>query len=192
MGKILALTGVTGKKTGRILIEHIAKNIDYINSMFPGGIKALVRETSNIKHLKDTLPSVEICTGNLKDINFLQKTFQNVDTIIHIAGIRNSVPIVDVAATCNVRRLILVHTTGVYSKYKAAGEEYRHIDEHVYDVCKKNNIKLTICRPTMIYGNIYDKNVAIFVKMVDKFPIMPVVNQAKYELQPYARRYIQT
>ena len=36
----------------------------------------------------------------------------------------------------------------------------------------------------MIYGNVYDGNVISFIKMVDKFPIMPVVNGAKYELQP--------
>lgn len=51
-------------------------------------------------------------------------------------------------------------------------------------MCKENNILLTILRPTMIYGNIYDHNVITFIKMVDKLPIMPVVNDARYELQP--------
>ena len=184
MGNILALTGVTGKKSGGVLAEYIAKHLDSVNSMFPGGIRALVRETSDTKHLKNTLPTAEICTGSLKDINFLKKTFQNVDTIVHVAKITNSVPIVDAAAACNVRRLIFIHTTGIYSKYKTVGKEYRLIDEHVYTVCKQNNIKLTICRPTMIYGNIHDDNVIKFIKMVDKLPIMPVVNGARYELQP--------
>ena len=36
----------------------------------------------------------------------------------------------------------------------------------------------------MIYGTVNDHNVAVFIKMVDKLPIMPVVNGAMYELQP--------
>ena len=75
-------------------------------------------------------------------------------------------------------------TTGIYSKYKAAGAGYLKIEEQVYRLCKENDIKLTICRPTMIYGNIYDNNVVTFVKMVDKLPVMPVVNGARYNLQP--------
>ena len=43
---------------------------------------------------------------------------------------------------------------------------------------------LTILRPTMIYGNVQDNNVVTFIKMVDKLPLMPVVNGARYELQP--------
>lgn len=184
MGNILALTGVTGKKSGGVLADYIGKNLYTVNSMFPGGIRALVRESSNVLRLKENIPSIELLSGSLGDVEYLKKAFQNVDTVVHVAGIHNSAVIADAAAACNVRRLILVHTTGIYSKYKAAGEEYRHIDEHVYDVCKKNGITLTICRPTMIYGNTYDKNVVTFMKMIDKFPIMPVVNGARYELQP--------
>lgn len=54
----------------------------------------------------------------------------------------------------------------------------------MYDVCRKNQIKLTICRPTMIYGRPSDNNMIKFIRMVDKLPLMPVVNGARYELQP--------
>ena len=43
---------------------------------------------------------------------------------------------------------------------------------------------LTILRPTMIYGNVTDRNVVQFIQMVDRLPVMPVVNGARYELQP--------
>lgn len=107
-----------------------------------------------------------------------------MDTVVHVAGIHFSREVVEAAAYCHVRRLILVHTTGIYSKYKAAGEEYRKIDSFVYRTCKEHNIVLTILRPTMIYGNTTDNNVVKFIKMVDKLPLMPVVNGARYELQP--------
>ena len=121
---------------------------------------------------------------DLTNKDFFIKSLSGVDTLVHIAGIMLSRPIVDVAVECNVRRLVLVHTTGIYSKYKEAGEEYRRIESYVYDICQKNNIILTILRPTMIYGNTTDNNVITFIKMVDKLPIMPVVNRARYQLQP--------
>ena len=184
MSKKLALIGVTGKKSGGVLAEEIAANIDLVKKIFPGGIRVLVRETSNITRLKEILPDIEVCTGSLDDIQFLNESLKNIDTLVHVAGIHWSKKVVEASANCQVRRLILVHTTGIYSKYKAAGEEYRQIDDYVYKTCKDNSIVLTICRPTMIYGNIHDNNVVTFIKMVDKLPIMPVVNGAKYQLQP--------
>ena len=148
------------------------------------GIRAVVRATSNTKELDRFIPNVQKYVGDLTDIPMLKKAFQDADTVIHVSGIHWSREVVKAAAYCGVRRLILVHTTGIYSKFKEAGEEYRHIDEFVYKTCKDNNIVLTILRPTMIYGNITDNNIATFIKMVDKLPLMPVVNGAKYELQP--------
>lgn len=184
MSKILVLTGATGKKSGGILTENIGKNLDRVRSIFPDGIRAVVRATSDTKALDRLIPDVQKCIGDLTDVPMLKMAFQDADTVIHVSGIHWSHEVVEAAAQCGVRRLILVHTTGIYSKYKEAGEEYRHIDDYVYRTCKENNIVLTILRPTMIYGNITDNNVVTFIKMVDKFPLMPVVNGAWYELQP--------
>ena len=184
MSKVLALTGVTGKKSGSILFEKIAGNIESVRSRFPGGIRVLARPSSHTEQLEAALPEVQICRGELSDAAFLREALQGVDTVLHIAGIQLSREIVDAAAACGVRRLILIHTTGIYSKYKAAGEEYRKIDAYVLDACTKNRILLTVCRPTMIYGNVYDMNVVKFIQMVDRLPVMPVVNGARYELQP--------
>ena len=183
MGKKLVLTGVTGK-SGGALAEKIGENLSAVNKMFPDGIRTVVRATSNTSKLDAAIPSIQKVTGNLTDSDTLKEAFHGADTLVHVAGIHWSREVVQAAADCHLRRLILVHTTGIYSKYKAAGEEYRRIDEFVYKTCKENNIILTVLRPTMIYGNISDRNVITFIKMVDKFPIMPVVNGARYELQP--------
>ena len=92
--------------------------------------------------------------------------------------------LVEVAVRYNVNRLILVHTTGIYSKYKAAGEVYRQIEARIEKMVEGKNITLTYLRPTMIYGNIHDGNVVIFMKMVDKLRLFPVVDHATYALQP--------
>lgn len=183
MGKTLVLTGVTGK-SGGALAEIIGKNIDAVNALFPDGIRTVVRATSNTKRLDAAIPNIQRIIGNLTDLDTLKRAFQNADTLLHVAGIHWSREVVSAAADCGLRRIIVVHTTGIYSKYKAAGEEYRKIDEFVYQTCKEHNIILTVLRPTMIYGNITDRNIITFIKMVDRLPVMPVVNGAKYELQP--------
>ena len=182
---ILVLTGVTGFKSGSVFVEHIANNIAKVKEMFPSGIRVICRETSKTEKVEKLLAGhVEIKRGSFLDKAFMQEVFRGADTVIHVAGIHWSRELVDAAVEDSVRRLILVHTTGIYSKYKAAGEEYRKTDAYVEKNCKNNGIILTILRPTMIYGNIHDGNVVQFIKMVDKLPIMPVVQGALYELQP--------
>lgn len=176
---MLAITGATGK-SGKAFSENIMSNIEKINEMFPKGIRLITHKRT------DTVfgETAESVCGDLEDESFLRKAFEGVDTVVHIAGIHWSREVVSAAAFCKVRRLICVHTTGIYSKYKEAGEEYRHIDEFVYKTCSDAGMKLSILRPTMIYGSITDKNVVTFIKMVDKLPIMPVVSGARYDLQP--------
>lgn len=183
MSKLLAITGITGK-SGFSFAEVLAQNYSAVEKLFPGGIRVLVRSGSNTAKLDNILPKAEKIKGSLKDKDYIKKSFEGVDTIIHIAGIHLSEEIVNAAVINRVRRMILVHTTGVYSKYKAAGEEYRRIDDYVYETCRKNNITLTILRPTMIYGCAADNNIIKFIKMVDRLPFMPVINGARYELQP--------
>lgn len=165
-------------------MEHIASNLDKVKSLFSGGVVVICRENSKTERVERLLPYATIRRGELTDRYFLSDSLNGCDTLIHVAGILWSREIVDAAVAKHIRRLILVHTTGIYSKYKAAGEEYRHIDEYVERQCRENNIVLTILRPTMIYGNIHDMNVVKFISMVDKFPMMPVVRGARYELQP--------
>ncbi len=183
MYEMLAITGITGK-SGRAFAYNLEKHSDVIKDMFPGGIRLLLHNRK--ENDEKILPSfeTELMYGELEDEQFLAEAFVGVDTIVHIAGINWSRQLTNAAASDFVRRLIVVHTTGIYSKYKAAGEEYRNIDDFVYMMCRSKNIILTILRPTMIYGTISDRNVARFIKMVDRFPVMPVVNNATYELQP--------
>jgi len=183
MNKILAITGATGK-SGMALCKLIADNKALFQKHFNSEIRVLVRKTSNIENLNKLLPNAKFYVGDLSDMEFLKNAFLNVDTIMHIAGIHFSNEIVKAADYTNVRRLVFVHTTGVYSKYKKAGEIYRNTDSFVYKICKTSNIKLTILRPTMIYGDIKDNNMVKFIKMVDKLPVMPLVNNGLYQLQP--------
>lgn len=176
----LAVTGITGK-SGSVFAEYLKENEETIRTMFPEGIRLLTHKREGT--VFDFI-NLEIMSGNLEDTPYITEALMGVDTLVHIAGIHWSREVADAAAAAGIRRLICVHTTGIYSKYKEAGEEYRQIDAYVNKICKESNIGLTILRPTMIYGNTSDQNVIKFIKMVDKLPLMPTVNGARYDLQP--------
>jgi len=111
---------------------------------------------------------------------------ENVDTIMHIGSIFYSTNVIKAAVKNNIKKAIFVHTTGIYSKYKSASEEYKYIESEVRKIIEDHNssIGLIILRPTMIYGNVNDKNMIVFIKMVDKLRIFPMIDQGKNLLQP--------
>ena len=179
----LVITGITGK-SGAFFWQHILENENLIKEKWPNGINLISRNKEKLESLEKGLISIVCFTGDLIESDVTDKFCEGCDTLVHIAGIHWTLSLVKSAIRAGIKRLILVHTTGIYSKYKAAGEEYRQIDAKIYQLVKENNIALTILRPTMIYGDISDKNVGIFIKIVDKFKIIPTVNGAHYELQP--------
>lgn len=180
---MLLVTGITGH-SGRYFLQELMKN------KYEGCIRCIIRENSDTTMLDNSGLNIEKLVGNLDDIVFLNKAMVGVDTILHIYNIRYSPVILHFAMKHNVKRLILVHTTGIYSKYKMASHEYKKIEQYVQRVIEhsKRQISLTILRPTMIYGDICDKNISRFIRMIDKFRIMPVINAGKNLIQPVNAR----
>lgn len=177
--KTLLITGITGK-SGLVLARLIAEG----GLGEPYALRLAVHSLERAAAARQLLPDAEYCCGDLMDAAYVDTLTQGVDVVLHIAGIGKSLLLTKAAVQNGVKRLVLVHTTGIYSKYKAAGEEYRKIDAEVAALCRENGIGLTILRPTMIYGTLGDQNIVKFIKMVDKLSPMPVVDHANYLLQP--------
>lgn len=194
----IAVTGVTGK-SGQYFLEKLIEEKKQLQeyklillcrdnnklSKNSTGYK-LVKKASNEEDL-----NIEVEDMDLTNVENLNRFFKNnnIDMLLHIASVKFSDYVVPAALKGGVNNFILVHTTGIYSKYKAAGEEYRQTEHRLAELInryrsKGRNIAITILRPTMIYGDLNDKNVAIFIKMVDKLRIFPTVNGAHYDLQP--------
>lgn len=174
--KRLLMTGITGK-SGRVFARRLLERGQWT-------LRAAVRPASLTEQLQNAWLEVELCPADLYDEDGLVPLLEGVDVVLHIAGIDKSPTLLRAAARAGVKRLILVHTSGIYSKYKAAGELYRQIDEEVLTFAAEHDLALTILRPTMIYGTLKDQNIVKFIHMVDKLNPMPVVNHASYLLQP--------
>ena len=183
--KTVLLTGVTGH-SGQYAMERLAERINDCKDL---SFRVIVREKSNIQKLKEWGTPIDIRIGDIQDETFVREACKDVDTLLNIVGIiYQPERIAQIALEEGVKRIISVHTTGRYSKYKYAAAGYIENDRKVTELCNRYGASRTILRPTMIYGGLDDQNVSVFIRMVDRFPIMPVINGARYALQPVHRR----
>jgi uncharacterized protein YbjT (DUF2867 family) len=181
--KMLLVTGITGH-TGRYFIEEL------INNNFESPIRCIVRKTSNTTFLDASNLNIEKVIGDLENQELLEKLMVGVETVFHIYNIHHSPNILRAAIKNNVRRVILVHTTGIYSQFKYASQGYKIIENEVSELTKETQCSpiVTILRPTMIYGDLCDKNISKFIKLVDKLRFIPVINRGKSTIQPVNAR----
>lgn len=178
---MLLVIGVTGH-TGKYFLQELVKN------KYKEKIRFLIRKEKEEAILKDTGLNYETIYGDLENIESLKRACKDIDQILEIYNIRYSLNVLEVAIQNNVKRIIFVHTTGIFSKYKMASEEYKIIEKEVIEKSKNNNIDITILRPTMIYGDICDHNISKFIKMMDKMRIYPMIAGGKAEIQPVNAR----
>lgn len=178
---ILAVTGITGH-TGRLFLKELE------NHRFDGTVRCLVRESSNTELLDKSSLLIEKVIGDNKDEHTLLKLTADADVVMHIYGIRQSIGVLNAAISNNVPRVVMVHTTGVYSKYKMASGEYKEIEATIDQILSSTNIDLTILRPTMIFGDMCDHNISQFIRMVDKYPIMPEIDKGRGRIRPVNAR----
>lgn len=177
---MLLVIGATGH-TGRYFLQEL-KNNNYKDK-----VRFLIRNKENKDIFKAYNLNYETIQGDLNNQEDLIRACKDVDTILEIFNIRYSLNVLNAALSQNVKRIIFVHTTGIYSKYKMASEEYKKIEEEVIRKAK-GKIDITILRPTMIYGDTCDHNISKFIKMMDKMRIYPMIAGGKAKIQPVNAR----
>lgn len=188
---MLYVTGITGH-SGKWFFERLKKE------GFHGKIRCVMRssrEDSPEKYRKFESSGFEIefAIGSLDDERFLMESLKGVTTVVHIAGIGFSPKLVDAAIANQVSWVILVHTTGRFSKYKSASEMYIKIEDEIIERCResepgKPTLNYTILRPTMIYGSSMDKNMYRLVEYLDKHKLFPLFGNGSNLMQPVHAR----
>lgn len=178
---MLLVIGITGH-TGKYFLQELIK------SEYKEKVRFFVREGSNVEEIIKSNLNYEIFYGDLNDKTSIEKACKDTDKILEIYNIKYSLSVLDSAISNNVKRIIFVHTTGIFSKYKSASQEYKKIEREVIEKAKNNNIDITILRPTMIYGDICDHNISKFIKMMDKMRIYPMIAGGSAKIQPVNAR----
>lgn len=178
---MLLVIGITGY-TGRYFLEELEKN------HYKEKIRFFIRNKESKKLFENSNLDYEVAIGDLNNKEDIRKACKDVNTILEIYNIRFSLNVLDSAIKENVKRIIFVHTTGIYSKYKMASGEYKVIEKEVIEKAKKEKIDITILRPTMIYGDTCDHNISKFIKMMDKMRLYPMIAGGKAKIQPVNAR----
>ncbi|MDW4299773.1 NAD-dependent epimerase/dehydratase family protein [Staphylococcus saprophyticus] len=186
--KIL-ITGANGH-SGRIFL----KNLEEEHPKKFDEVHIVVRNNNLDEFIINSPLNIVKHQGDLNDYEFVSKIVQGMDIILHIAGIQISKILFKKAVQNKVDWIISIHTTGRYSKFKSASAEYIEIEDELLKL--RNEINITILRPTMIYGSSRDKNMSRLIKFLDKSPIYPIFGNGKNLMQPVnaidlARSYIQ-
>ena len=177
---VLAVTGITGH-SGSFFLQQL------IDNKFEGTLRCMVRETSNTKKLDESGLKVEKVIGSTKNADDMLRLVSGADTIMHISGIwETPLLLAAVEIAGGNPHIVLVHTSGIYSKHKMACEVYKNIEDGMAEQMQRMNI--TILRPTMIFGDMKDHNISKFICMVDKFPVMPQIDGGHAPVQPVNAR----
>ncbi|MGM0804982.1 MAG: NAD-dependent epimerase/dehydratase family protein [Bacillota bacterium] len=176
---MLLITGITGH-SGRHFLQELIRN------KYESPIRCIVRGNSDTTLIDNSSLNIEKVVGDLENQEFMNEVMKGVHTVVHIASIFYSVMVMRAAVKNDVKRAIFVHTTGIYSKYKSASEEYQTIEENIGRIVEESESKIGLIylRPTMIYGYINDSNMIVFIKMVDKLRLFPIIDNGRALLQP--------
>lgn len=89
----LAITGVTGK-SGSFFWDHILKNQEIIKEKWPEGINLLSRNKEKLENIEKGSLQTNYFAGNLTESNVTDDFCKDCDTLVHIAGIHWSLPLV--------------------------------------------------------------------------------------------------
>ncbi len=176
---MLYVTGITGH-SGRWFLERLVKD------NYRGKLRCVVLEDSDKTFLEGTGLDIETVVGDLNDQEFLTASMSGCKMVLHIASIFYSKNVVSAAVHNCVEWAILVHTTGRYSKYKSASEEYINIEEYVLKF--RDRISITVLRPTMIYGSSRDQNMYKLISFLHKIKFFPMFGEGNNLMQPVHAR----
>ena len=169
------VTGITGH-SGRFYTQRLAA--EGSGDQFV----CLVRETSNTDLLDSSGIDFTKAVGDLSDVDFMAEHMAGCDMVLHIAGIYQSINVINAALRAGVQNAIVVHTTGMYSRFKSASADYIKVEEEV--LSHRDKINITVLRPTMIYGTSGDRNMYKLINYLDRHSFFPVFGSGKNLMQP--------
>ncbi|GGG14524.1 nucleoside-diphosphate sugar epimerase [Lysinibacillus alkalisoli] len=167
---MLFVTGLTGN-TGQQFLALCQE------SDFP--IVTITRDRS-----KQSTAHVIYIHGDLSDKDLVAQllTKYPITEMIHIANIRFTPMLMQLAEQYAVKRVIAVHTTGVYSIYQEARAQYEEIEHTIFS--QSYHVPYVIVRPTMIYGNDQDHNMHKLIRFLQCSRVFPMFGSGESTMQP--------
>ena len=176
----IGASGLLGSHLSNLIIkEKIDKsNLDNINFYS-------IQRNDNVQNL--SISSKTLCEMTFKcdcrDIDKLTNILKNIspDIIVNLAQINLSRFILSAIKSANIKQpyLITVGSLRIFSKYSKVQ------DYQFYESLISNNInKRIIIRPSMIYGNKYDRNMHKLINFIRSNKFVPIILNGNSKFQP--------
>jgi nucleoside-diphosphate-sugar epimerase len=172
----LLITGATGLPGG-FFMERLASTKPEIE------IHCLIRPTSDRSMLDSLGLPIIYHIGDSSIPETWQQIFSenNFQTIIHLVQLRQVPTILNsLKKFQQTPRLIIIGTTGVYSKYNEYSAEYKKAESYL----QQDAASYCLLRPTMIYGSPQDKNLHKLIKFCHRYGFFPIFGSGDNLLQP--------
>ena len=126
-----------------------------------------------------------VVAGNLLEPGPWQLAANECDTVVHVAGIMFLPQLLPLMRTSAVRQLVVVGTTGVFSRFKSASQEYLHDEELLRSFLAEHPaVRCVVVRPTMIYGHAGDRNVSVLLSWFRRHSVFPMFGDGHALIQP--------
>lgn len=176
---MILITGSTGF-IGSYLVRDLSKN--YI-------LRCIIRK-KKIEPTKNT----ELFYADILDKASLEKAFNGIKIVIHVAaltegkkedilktnieGTRN---LVELSKKYKIERFIFISSDSVLLKNKGP---YAQSKEESEKIVIDSGLNYTILRPNWVYDDNGEKDLKQIIYFVKNFPIVPIIGNGYYKLQP--------
>lgn len=170
------LTGATGL-TGTLFLERLAIKKPRTK------LFCLVRANSDRSAIDNLNLDLTYYSGDSSLAETWNQIFsQNAfEIIIHLVQLRQVPILIDCLQKAGqFPRLIIIGTTGVYSKYNQYSAEYKKAETHL----SQYSGSYCLLRPTMIYGSPRDKNLHKLISFCNRYGFFPIFGSGDNLIQP--------
>jgi len=159
-------------------------------------VHCLVRPGSEgkLRYKKDVIPHA----GDIGDVDSLKIGMQGCEAAIHLVGIIREYPgkgitfarlhtegtknALAAATASGVKRFLQMSANGTRANAKTG---YHRTKWQAEETVRASKLDWTIFRPSLIYGN-GGEFIAMLSDLVRKLPVVPVIGDGKYRMQPVA------
>ncbi|HSV30669.1 MAG TPA: NAD(P)-dependent oxidoreductase [Atribacteraceae bacterium] len=145
-------------------------------------IVCLVRPERDASSLRD-LP-IEFIHCDLDRDPLSPEWLRDVDLVVHVAGIRRVIPVLEAMERSGVGTGLFVNTAAVHSRFSVASQEYRCLEDRMIEYCERTGIRYAAIRPTMIYGDGRNRNVSLLVRHLSRHSFFPLFGSGEALVQP--------
>ncbi|HEX6211459.1 MAG TPA: complex I NDUFA9 subunit family protein [Methylomirabilota bacterium] len=161
-------------------------------------VRCLVRRGSELD-LRG-MEAIERVEGDILSSDSLERDMAGCDTVVHLVGIIREEPgrsferihtqgtlnVLQAAAATGVRRYLHMSALGTRAGARARYHQSKWAAE---EAVRASPIPWTIFRPSIIYGP-GDQFVNLFVRLIRRYPVVPVIGSGQQRLQPVAVEHV--